>query len=152
MSMRYLKFVAGTIASETTRRRVRMNSPLSHGLSKSQRTLFMSWSMDGISTWMSNLLWWPCGTGVYQCLIVSWFLWVAVLSTLSLPVGFFVTAKPERLPVPKAGLRQKHFHGNIHCPICVLKYHFQKNKQTSFHICKFIPQNAYGAPTIGKFW
>ena len=49
MSMRYLKFVAGTIASETTRRRVRMNSPLSHGLSKSQRTLFLSWSMDGIS-------------------------------------------------------------------------------------------------------
>ena len=64
---------------------------------------------------------------------------------------YIISAKPERLPVPKAGLRQKHFHGNIHCPICVLKYHFQKNKQTSFHICKFIPQNAYGAPTIGKF-
>ena len=81
--MRYLKFVAGTIASETTRRRVRMNSPLSHGLSKSQRTLFMSWSMDVkplmMALWhwclsMSHSVLIPLSRCFVQIAFTSWFL------------------------------------------------------------------------------
>ena len=52
--------------------------------------------MDGISKWMSNLWWWPYGTGVYQCLIVSWFLWFAVLNKLPIHSWFLHESRASK--------------------------------------------------------
>ena len=69
--------------------------------------------MDGISKWMSNLWWWPYGTGVYQCLIVSWFLWFAVLNKLPIHSWFLHESRASKATNSKGRAEAKTLPSKI---------------------------------------